>query len=378
MHVFPVKEQKCDHVQGRRDNTRTGSKTDNSTAMSAATPTASTPDASTPAPASTETNQATVSADRLVLEYLRARGHQFAEQALTEAIGSTDDKGKSPVSISGEELIKKLSLFAEKPAQPGENTLKTTSGVQKELATVVNSSNLQNLIASIGPVGAEEILSLDPNDKHEGFRELEVWVEGSLDIYRVCFSRSFRYFIPHNTTQPEFRPIIFPIFCHFYLDLVQFGFKDAGECRAVLVLWRDNRRTLAQEFFETFSPSLEPLHSNIVHRLSTLHLPSHIQSDEIAQRFRSEKYTIQMSRSGFALLLGWLTEGIGGEAPGAGDGFFGEKGRRGRAAVLRVVNNHLRFDGEHGPCNSVGLLESTSFRCSGDDERFQVLYILGG
>ncbi|KAI9512806.1 TFIID and SAGA subunit [Russula earlei] len=278
--------------------------------MSAATPTASTPDASTPAPGSAETSQATLSADRLVLEYLRARGHKFAEQALTESIGSSEDKGKSPVSISGDELVKKLALFAEKPTQPGENTLKTTLGVQKELATVVNSSNLQNLIASIGPVGAEEILSLDPNDKHEGFRELEAWVEGSLDIYR-----------------PEFRPIIFPIFCHFYLDLVQFGFKDA-----------------AHEFFETFSPSLEPLHSNVIHRLSTLRLPSHIQSDETAQRFRNEKYTVQMSRSGFALLLGWLTEGVGGEAPGVGDGFSGERGRRGRAAVMRVVNNHLRFD----------------------------------
>ena len=28
--------------------------------------------------------------------------------------------------------------------------------------------------------------------------------------------------------QPEFRPILFPIFCHFYLDLIQFGYKDAG------------------------------------------------------------------------------------------------------------------------------------------------------
>ncbi len=53
-----------------------------------------------------------------------------------------------------------------------------------------------------------------------------------------------------------------------------------------------------------------------------------------------------MSRSGFSLLLGWLTEGFGGEALGAGGGFSGEKGKRGRAAVMRVVNNHLRFDGQ--------------------------------
>jgi transcription initiation factor TFIID subunit 5 len=61
-----------------------------------------------------------------------------------------------------------------------------------------------------------------------------------------------------------------------------------------------------------------------------------------------------MSRSGFALLLGWLTEGVGGEAPGAGDGFFGEKGRRGRAAVMRIVNNHLRFDGKHNSRGTIG------------------------
>ena len=53
---------------------------------------------------------------------------------------------------------------------------------------------------------------------------------------------------------------------------------------------------------------------------------------------------MRMSRSGFGLLIGWLTEGIGGEAPGAGHGFAGERGRRGRAAVMRVVNNHVQFD----------------------------------
>jgi len=55
-----------------------------------------------------------------------------------------------------------------------------------------------------------------------------------------------------------------------------------------------------------------------------------------------------MSRSGFGLLVGWLTEGYGGEALGSGDGFTGERGKRGRTSVMRVVNNHLRFDGNHG------------------------------
>jgi transcription initiation factor TFIID subunit 5 len=88
-----------------------------------------------------------------------------------------------------------------------------------------------------------------------------------------------------------------------------------------------------------------PSHQKALHRLSTLLLPAHVQNDEQAQRFRNEKYAIRMSRSGFGLLIGWLTEGVGGEAFGAGDGFTGEKGKRGRASVMRVVNNHLRFDG---------------------------------
>ena len=105
---------------------------------------------------------------------------------------------------------------------------------------------------------------------------------------------------------------------------------------------------VAIRFYEEFSPSLRTRHNQVIHHLSTLLLPSHVQHDELAQRFRNEKYQIRMSRSGFSLLVGWLTEGIGGEATGSGDGFSGERGKRGRAAVMRVVNNHLKFDGKYG------------------------------
>jgi transcription initiation factor TFIID subunit 5 len=93
-----------------------------------------------------------------------------------------------------------------------------------------------------------------------------------------------------------------------------------------------------------------PSHNLILHRLSTLSLPIHVRNDELAQRFRNEKYAVRMSRSGFSLLVGWLTEGIGGEALGEGSGFTGERGKRGRSAVMRVVNNHLRFDGKFYAC----------------------------
>ncbi|KAG9314306.1 TFIID and SAGA subunit [Chiua virens] len=274
--------------------------------MSAATPAASSSSSISP---TTTAPQDSSSIDRLVLEYLRVRGHKNAETALLETLdtGTTEDAENT---VSSDELLKALAVFAQKPSRPGENVLRDNANVLQELSTMGNPPNIQNLIASLGVVGAEDILSVDPTDKQEGFKDLETWVEGSLDMYK-----------------PEFRPILYPIFCHFYLDLIQKGFKEA-----------------AIRFYSTFAPTLTPSHNSTLHHLSTLLLPSHVQLDSLAQRFLNEKYIIRMSRSGFSLLIGWLTEGVGGEALGAGEGFSGEMGKRGRAAVMRVVNNHLRFD----------------------------------
>ena len=126
--------------------------------------------------------------DRIVLEYLRSRGHTGAEKALLNEIDAAspdEDKGKKPETVSAQDLVNTLAVFAHKPSRPGENIFKDSSNVLQELTAMGNPSNIQNLIASIGSVGAEEVLSLDPTDKREGFRELEAWVDGSLDMYRV-------------------------------------------------------------------------------------------------------------------------------------------------------------------------------------------------
>ncbi|KZP01031.1 WD40 repeat-like protein [Calocera viscosa TUFC12733] len=162
----------------------------------------------------------------------------------------------------------------------------------------------------IAGVDVQSALMLDPAARHDGFKELEAWVDGSLDIYR-----------------PEFTPLLFPVFVHFYLDLIQLGLKEA-----------------AVRFYEAYSPRLMPAHSAILHHLSTLLLPIHMTTDEEAARFRKEPYRLRMSKSGFALFVGWLTDGMGGTGGGVGDSFGGEKGRRGRDAVLRVVNAHLKID----------------------------------
>lgn len=134
----------------------------------------------------------TTAADRLVLEYLHARGYKSAERALAESLESYSPnlKGKQQHkgSITMDEMTKRIAVFAQKPSRPGENVFKEGSTVLQELTAMGNSPDIQALIASMGAVGAEEIMSNDPMNKQEGFRQLESWVDGSLDMYRVRVS----------------------------------------------------------------------------------------------------------------------------------------------------------------------------------------------
>lgn len=207
--------------------------------MSATTPTTSTPDGPSSAnvnPTSTASDPSTNSSatDRLVLEYLRARGHKAAEQALLETLDgvSLDDKGKQTdtSTISAEELLKRLNVFAQKSARPGENVFKDAASVLQELAAMGNNTNIQNLLASIGPIGAEEILSLDPNDKQEGFRELEAWVDGSLDMYRVSISHSSSSSVPDSYGSLSSDQCCFRFSVTFTSTLYSMGIRKLVRC----------------------------------------------------------------------------------------------------------------------------------------------------
>lgn len=127
--------------------------------------------------------------DRLVYEYLKGRGHTAIATSLLEELQTstpTDGASKKPETVAKEDLVASVTAFAPATARPGENALKDSSTVTQELKAIGNTPSIQNIIANVSGVGAEELLSLDPTDKQGGFRELEAWVEGSLDMYRVC------------------------------------------------------------------------------------------------------------------------------------------------------------------------------------------------
>ena len=141
-----------------------------------------------PTPNATQDVVPAVDADRLVLEYLKVRGYKAAEEALSESMDddvSESNKASGSATLSAGELVSKIAVFASQPSRPGENVFKSTPNVLEGLVGMNNPTTIHDLIASLGAIGAEDILVSDPTDKHEGFRELEAWVEGSLDMYQV-------------------------------------------------------------------------------------------------------------------------------------------------------------------------------------------------
>lgn len=127
---------------------------------------------------------------------------------------------------------------------------------------------------------------------------LKEWVETSLDLY-----------------QPELRRVLYPVFVHMYLDLLS-----------------DNHPTEAHEFFDQFEEEHEVLHQSEINELRGLQLPNHVQENELAQQYMTNKYRVQMSRTAFDLLLYFLhnIEAVGG------------------LIVIRLINQHMEMQVTNG------------------------------
>ncbi|UZJ52117.1 hypothetical protein CBS101457_001437 [Exobasidium rhododendri] len=248
-----------------------------------------------------------------VLSYFKRRGFKRAEDSLKAEIealanGATPSQARNSVgSRFGTPTVSIYDLATKSaPREPAPGGGSSANG---------NGSNGGGQ-SGIGPLeqAAVEALRLDPTDRIRGFRMLRNWCEGSLDIY-----------------QPELRPLLLPLFVHAYLDLTEMGYGAAAAA-----LYTNN------------SLAFLPHHTILLSSIRSLSLPSHVTSDALSQRFRTERYIIKMSSTVFSLLLGWLTDGggpIGGA--GAGEGIKGEgkddQDRRGREAMLKILNERCRI-----------------------------------
>ncbi|CBQ73481.1 related to TAF5-TFIID and SAGA subunit [Sporisorium reilianum SRZ2] len=256
-----------------------------------------------------------------VLAYLQRRGFDRVEAAFKAeldalASGATAEQAAAAADVLGRAPTVGLEDLAAKnaPRTPADKDGdKDKDGA--DAATNKNQSaaaDADMTFAEDGDVSAAatQALLLDPTDRARGFAMLKSWCQGSLDIY-----------------QPELLPILLPLFVHSFLDLVLMGQGPA-----------------ASALYTAHAASFLPTHTALLSQIRSLALPSHIQSDPLAQRFRSERYVVKMSNTVFSLLLGWLTDG-GGPVSGSANGLDEAEGpaRRGREAMLKIINERCRI-----------------------------------
>ncbi|KAF8976148.1 Transcription initiation factor TFIID subunit 5 [Entomortierella lignicola] len=129
-----------------------------------------------------------------------------------------------------------------------------------------------------------------PDAYEQAYSSLRRWVENSLDVYK-----------------PDLISILFPLFVHSYLNLVSRGLKEH-----------------AKELMDNFRSDHLEMHSQDIARLATITDSQHVQENELAQMYRTNKYHLRMSPVSFELLIAFLE-----------DNKF--------IVLLRIVNQHLEI-----------------------------------
>ncbi|KAF9101390.1 Transcription initiation factor TFIID subunit 5 [Mortierella sp. GBA35] len=192
--------------------------------------------------------------DRIVLNYLNQKGYKQTELALKReanlltleeqaaALAAKDNKDATGAAIPGQ------------PAPPAHDK------------------------AEMG----------DPEAYDQAYSSLRRWIENSLDLYK-----------------PELMSILFPLFLHSYLNLVNRGLKDQ-----------------ASKFMESYRSDHLEMHSQDIARLATITDAQHIKENELAQMYKTNKYHLRMAPVSSELLIAFLED----------NKFF---------VLLQIVNQHV-------------------------------------
>ncbi|KAK5822933.1 WD40-repeat-containing domain protein [Linnemannia elongata] len=205
------------------------------------------------APAQTPQTQQEV--DRIVLNYLNQKGYKQAEIALKrEANLLTLEEQAAALAARDKE-----AAGAATPAGPPQPT---------------HDKNEMG----------------DPDAYDQAYSSLRRWIENSLDLYK-----------------PELMSVLFPLFLHSYLNLVNRGLKEQ-----------------ASKFMASYKSDHLEMHSQDIARLSIITDAQHIKENELAQMYKSNKYNLRMAPVSFELLIAFLQ-----------DNKF--------IVLLRIVNQHVNI-----------------------------------
>uniref|UniRef100_A0A6B2KZ13 TFIID subunit TAF5 NTD2 domain-containing protein n=1 Tax=Arcella intermedia TaxID=1963864 RepID=A0A6B2KZ13_9EUKA len=172
-----------------------------------------------------------VNIDVALLEYLKAKGYKNAEKALKEdanVVEAMPAMAMGPGGVSQEALYNMVAFHNKEETRP----------------TIYDHS-------------------------YSAFKD---WAHSSLDLYK-----------------PELMSVLYPIFVHCYLDLVEKGHK-----------------TEASSFLRRHRSEHSEKHKQEIDRLETVLTPEHMKENEMVINFREHKFNLQMCSYSFELLLAFL------------------------------------------------------------------------
>ncbi|KAG7892778.1 hypothetical protein KL905_001182 [Ogataea polymorpha] len=253
--------------------------------------------------------------NRIVLEYLNKKGYHQTEATLRN----------EATKIPGAPTI---------PVSPA------TTNFQKPETIVSNRSNIhfqQQQYLHQQNASRQRQFDEDPQMFGRAYLLYRSWCENSLEMYKY-----------------ELEKFLYPIFVQSYLTLIQRG--DVNDARS---------------FFEKFHSDHLLSHSYEIRSLAGISLPDHLEENEIARLFKTEKYHVNVSKVSMNLILSFLNEN---EAIGGG-------------IIVRIINNTMSIttqvevtsqeeegNGEHteGIAAIYQLLNDESHRPKKDTESSEV------
>lgn len=250
--------------------------------------------------------------NRIVLDYLKKKGYHKTESMLRLESSNTPTPPAAPVNPSNTRMAEpaEISTSATPANAPkrerdlkdklnrNERELRDLKDDRERVRRELRDSRDREFrlmkekeLRDLDDLAEKKKRENDPEIYYIAYSMLRKWVDTSLDLYK-----------------PELSRLLYPIFIHCFLELIQKDFVNQGK-----------------DFFDKFKQDHLILHSVEINKLAGISLPEHIKENELALAYRNNKYRIIVSKTSINLLLYFLHEN---EAVGG-------------AILIRIINQYL-------------------------------------
>jgi len=244
--------------------------------------------------------------------------NHMAEPMKAEVKTEPGAEGGAPGALVESSTMQAILAFLKKNNLKGtEEALKVelSKAAAKGVAAVTQPD--MNEVGNV--LAAYKNIEGDPNSYEAAYRDLELLVEHSLDMYRH-----------------ELALILYPVFVHMYLELVY-----------------NEHEEQAKNFIASFGPRQESYYQEDIKKLSYVTKKDHMKGNELMDNFNTSQFTVRMSRDTYTQLRQQKKH-------------LSEKKH---SLLWNVIQEHLYLDVYEGLPRSKSQIDSTAGAMTGEANR---------